>query len=64
MTVEEIKNELKHMDDPVLKEITSFILKLRSQQDPDHPNKISDLLDSSNSKWMPIDDMEKLLGEE
>lgn len=63
MTVEEMKNELKHMEDPMLKEITSFILKLRRLQDPGRSKKITDLLDSPKANWMSLDDVEKRWGE-
>lgn len=64
MTVEEVKNELKHMEAPMLKEITSFILQLRRQQDPERKQKISEIIDSPDSKWISLDDMEERLGEE
>ena len=63
MTVEEMKNELKRMEEPVLQEITSFILHLRRQQDPTRKDTISNLLDSSTTKWLSLDEMEKRLGE-
>lgn len=64
MTVEEVKNELKRMEAPVLQEITSFILQLRRQQDPNRKDTIFYLLNSANSKWLSLDEMEKRLGEE
>lgn len=35
MTIDEVKNELSHMEAPVLKELTSFILQLRRSLEPE-----------------------------
>ena len=64
MTVEEVKNELRHMEAPVLQDLTSFILQLRRSLDPERKQTLAEKLDSPASKWIPLDEMEKRLGEE
>lgn len=64
MTVEEMKNELKRMEEPMLQEITSFILQLRRQQDPNRRELISNLLDSPSTKWLSLEEMDKRLEDE
>jgi hypothetical protein len=64
MTVQEVKDELKDMEPPVLQEILSFILQLKRQQDPERKNRISSVLDSPNSKWLSLDEMDTRLAEE
>ena len=63
MTIEQMKNELKRMEEPVLREIAAFILQLRRQQDPARRDTISNLLDSTSTKWLSLDEMEKRLGD-
>jgi len=64
MTVDEVKNELKRMDGPVLKEITSFILELRRSQDPRRRQAIFGKLDGSDVKWLTLDDLDERLERE
>ena len=64
MTVEEVKDEIRNMEAPVLQELTSFILQLRRQQDPERKKKITEVLDSPDSNWVSLDEMEERLREE
>ena len=64
MTVEEVKNELRQMEAPVLQEISTYILQLRRSLDPDRKKKVASRLDSPKSKWLTIDEMQKRLNEE
>lgn len=64
MTVEEVKDELRHMDAPVLQELTAFILQLRRSQDPDRKQQVAEALDSPNTKWLSLDEMDQQLSGE
>ena len=64
MTVEEVKNELRQMEAPVLQEISTYILQLRRSLDPDRKKKVASRLDSPKSKSLTIDEMGKRLNEE
>ena len=64
MTVEEVKDELRHMDAPVLQELTAFILQLRRSQDPDRKQKVAEALDSPDTKWLSLDEMDQQLSGE
>ena len=64
MTVEEVKNELRNMDPPVLQELTAFILQLRRSQDPDRKGKVAEILDSPDTKWLSLDEMNQQLSDE
>ena len=61
MTVEEVKDELRHMDAPVLQELTAFILQLRRSQDPDRKRKVAEVLDSPDTKWLSLEEMDQQL---
>jgi hypothetical protein len=63
MTVEEVKKELRQMDAPGLRELSTFILQLRRSQDPDRKRKVSQTLDSPDSKWLTLDEMDRQLGD-
>jgi len=64
MTVEEVKNELRQIEAPVLQEISTYILQLRRSLDPDRKKKLASRLDSPKSKSLTIDEMGKRLNEE
>lgn len=64
MTVDEVKAELRNMDAPVLKELSAFILQLRRSQDPDRKERVSQILDSPDTKWLSIEEMDKQLAGE
>ena len=64
MTIDEVKNELSHMEAPVLKELTSFILQLRRSLEPERKEQLSKLIDSPESKWVSLEEMENRLGKE
>ena len=62
MSIDEIKKEIKSMDDSVLQELTSFILQVRRLNDPARKEEITQLLDSPSSKWVTLDEMDRRLG--
>ncbi|WP_269539780.1 hypothetical protein [Cerasicoccus fimbriatus] len=62
MSVQEIKEELRRMEAPALQELTSYILQLRRVMDPERPARIADKLDSKDTKWVSLEEMEKRLG--
>ena len=52
------------MEAPVLKELTSFILQLRRSLEPERKEQLSKLIDSPESKWVSLEEMENRLGKE
>ena len=64
MLVEDVKKELRQMEVAVLQELTSYILQLMRQQDPGRKKKIAETLDSTKTKWVSLDDMDKRLAGE
>ena len=64
MTVDEVKKELRNMDAPVLQELSAFILQLRRSQDPDRKKRATQILDSPDTKWLSMEDMDKQLAGE
>ena len=64
MTIDEVKNELSHMEAPVLKELTSFILQLRRSLEPERKEKLSKLVDSPKNEWISLEEMDRRLGKE
>lgn len=61
MTVDEVKKELSHMEPSVLKDLTSFILKLRRSLDPERKKRLSSLIDSPEEQWVSLEEVEKRL---
>lgn len=61
MTIEEIKNELKAMNASELRELSAFILQLRRSLDPDRKRKVSEILDSPDTKWLSLEEMDQQL---
>lgn len=64
MTVDEVKKELKNMDAPVLEELSAFILQLRRSLDPERKKNVSQILDSADTKWLTLEQMDQQLGNE
>ena len=64
MTVDEVKEELRNMDPPVLQELSAFILQLRRSQDTDRKKNVSQILDSQDTKWLSIEEMDQQLASE
>jgi hypothetical protein len=64
MTVDEVKKELKNMDAPVLEELSAFILQLRRSLDPERKKNVSQILDSADTKWLSLEEMDQQLGNE
>ncbi len=64
MTVDEVKKELKNMDAPVLEELSAFILQLRRSLDPERKKNVSQILDSADTKWLSLEQMDQQLGNE
>jgi len=62
MTIDEVKNELSHMEALVLKELTSFILQLRRSLEPERKEKLSKLVDSPKNEWISLDEIDSRLG--
>ena len=55
MTVEQIKNELRNLEAPILKELAAFILQLRRSMDPERKANIADILDSKDIPYIGPD---------
>lgn len=63
MSVQEIKNELKQMDESTLRELSAYIFQLRRSQDPERKRKISEKLNSPKAKWLTLEEMDQRLGD-
>ncbi len=48
MSIAEIKNELKSMEDAQLDEVASLILQLRRARDPRRKDELADLIDGND----------------
>jgi len=48
MSIAEIKNELKSMEDAQLDEVASLILQLRRSRDPRRKDELTDLIDGDD----------------
>ena len=60
MTVTEIKNEVRELDDKEQREILAHLVHMRQMKDPEYLDRITNLLDDKDSKnWVSLDDFNK-----
>jgi len=56
MSLVEIKDELKTLEDAQLDEVAALILQLRRSRDPDRKDQLADLIDGEDfTPWQPGD---------
>lgn len=60
MRVEEIKEELKGLETPAIEELGAYILLLRRTLDGERKDRIADILDSADGKWLSLDEEHRL----
>ena len=58
MTLQQIKDEVKSLESNELQDLTSFVVQLKRAHDPARKREITEKLDDSSKKWIPLDEID------
>jgi len=63
MSIERIKEEINQMNPDGLRQLSAYLLQVRRAQHSERKEQITDLLDSSRSKWLSLDELERQISD-